>query len=175
MPLVEQMLAFVWTVAIGMFVGLCYEVYKVIIDMLKLKKLGILTGDLIFWIFLTPVAFFMLLHANYGQLRLYVFIGFLTGAFVYIRFLGVHTRKAVRGVFYFTGRIFRLLTLTLYYIWNAVTFPFRIAFITFIFPLRLFGKGIGYVGRLAGQPTRILQSKINLFKSGLMEKFKLHR
>lgn len=175
MPLVEQMLAFLWTVAIGMFVGLCYEVYKVIIDILRLKKLGIFTGDLFFWLFLTAVAFYMLLHANYGQLRLYVFIGFLTGAFFYSRFLGDYTRKIVRWVFYSMGRIFRILALALNYIGKAVTFPFRIVFVTFIFPLRLFGKGLAYVGRLAGQPTRALQSKINFFKSVFMEKLKFYR
>lgn len=171
MPLVDQVFIFVWTVAIGMLAGLCYEIYRVIRDMLRLKKVGTFAGDIIFWLFLTAFSFFLLLKANYGQLRLYVFIGLLLGAFLFVRFMGGCAYRLVSWKFYLVGRVLKLLSLLLYYIWKVVTLPFRIVFIAVAFPVRLLGRLTGRAGHFAG---RIINRPVNRVKgwaAGMAERF----
>ncbi|MFZ5632781.1 MAG: spore cortex biosynthesis protein YabQ [Bacillota bacterium] len=174
MPLADQIVAFVWTLVMGMLAGLCYQVYRVIYDLLKLKKAGTFTGDIIFWLFLTAFAFIVLLKANYGQLRLYVFMGLLMGAFLFVRLLGDCTYRMARWVLYLAGQFLRLLALFLYCLWRVVTFPFRIVFITVIFPFHLAGRLMGRLGtltgRLVGQPVNKVKDKTTRLAGELLRR-----
>ncbi|MCL6479269.1 MAG: hypothetical protein K6T65_12820 [Peptococcaceae bacterium] len=175
MSLADQVVAFLWTLGLGMLAGLCCLVYRVVYDLLKLKKVGTFTGDIIFWLFLTAFAFIVLLKANYGQLRLYVFIGLLGGAFLFVRLFGGCTYRMVRRLLYMAGRFFRLLALFLYYLWRAVTFPFRIVFITVVFPFHLAGRFMGRLqmltGRLAGRPVNRFKEKTAGLVGKLLRRF----
>ncbi len=174
MPLADQITVFAWTLAIGMLAGLCYEIYRAVSDTLRLRRVGTFTADLIFWLFLTALAFFLLVKANYGQLRLYVFIGLLLGAFLFVRFLGDIAYTVVRWFFRLAGRMLRLVTLLLYYLWKAVSFPFRIIIITVVFPVRVAGVGLGRAGRsagrLAGRPVGSLKGRIRLAAEKILKK-----
>lgn len=175
MPLAEQITAFAWTVAIGMLAGLCYEIYRAVSDMMKLRKVGTFTGDIIFWLFLTVFAFVLLIKANYGQLRLYVFIGLLLGAFLFVRLLGGYSYRLVRWTFYVAGRFFRLAALFLYYLWRVVAFPFRIIFITLVFPVHLAGRLLGragrFTGRLVGRPVNSVKGRFYMVAEKILKKF----
>lgn len=157
MPLSEQMTAFAWTLVMGMFAGLCYQTYRVFYDLLKPKKAGTFTGDIIFWLLLTAFAFIMLLKANYGQLRLYVFIGLLLGAFLFVRLLGDPSYRVLRQIIHLAGGLLRLAGRLCYYAWKVISFPFRVIFITVIFPFNLTGR---LMGRLVGQPVGVALVKI---------------
>lgn len=162
---------FLWTLLLGMLAGMFYVVYRVVSDTLRLKKVGTFAGDIIFWLLLTAIAFLILLKANYGQLRLYVFIGLFLGAFLFARILGNYSYRLVRWMLYMTGRIFKLIALTLYYAWRAVTFPFRIVFITVAFPARLLNRLLGGAGRVAGNWLGRLKAKISSFLGGMVKRF----
>jgi len=177
--LAEQVAVFMWTLVIGMLAGLCHVIYRVISDMVRLKRIGTFAGDIIFWVFLTAVAFSGLLKANYGEMRLYVFIGLFLGAFLFNRFLGGFFYRLIRWMFYSAGRVLRLLALFFYYSWKVLTFPFRIVFITVIFPVRLFGRALGRAGRFAGKITGRFSSrargKISNFTERLLKSLSRHR
>ncbi|MFZ5650580.1 MAG: spore cortex biosynthesis protein YabQ [Bacillota bacterium] len=160
MPLLEQLEVFSWTLLIGMLAGICHVVYRVLRDTLRLKKFGTFAGDIIFWLLLTAIAFMLLLRANYGQLRLYVFIGLFLGAFLFARILGNYTYRLVRWMLYMAGRIIRLMALLFYYAWKAVTFPFRVLFTVVAFPLGLIGRLLGGAGRVAGSASRGIKVRI---------------
>lgn len=160
MPLLEQLEVFSWTLLIGVLVGICHVVYRVLRDALKLKKFGTFAGDIIFWILLTAITFMLLLKANCGQLRLYVFIGLFLGAFLFTRIFGNHTYRIVRWMLHMAGRTIRLTALLFYHVWKAVTFPFRVLFMVVVFPLGLIGRLLGGVGRVAGSASRGIKVKI---------------
>ncbi|MFZ5642732.1 MAG: spore cortex biosynthesis protein YabQ [Bacillota bacterium] len=151
MPLAEQIAVFLWTLAIGMMAGLCYVVYRVISDILNLKKIGTYAGDIFFWILLTIISFAVLLRANYGELRLYVFIGLFLGAFLFTKLLGGYFYRIMKWLFWAMGRVLSFLAMLFLYAWRALTFPFRIVFIIIVFPVRLLGRLLGGVGRFTGK------------------------
>ncbi len=174
MPLNDQIEAFAWTLVIGMAIGLCYEIYRAVKDVLRLRKYGTFAGDIIFWLFITAFVFIMLIRANYGQLRLYVFIGLILGAFLFVRLLGGVTYSLVSRLFYLAGRMLRLAALLLYYAWRVVTFPLRIIFITVAFPVHLAGRLLGgagkLAGRLAGRPVNAVKGRICMIAAKLLRK-----
>jgi len=177
--LAEQVAVFMWTLVIGMLAGLCHVIYRVISDMVRLKRIGTFAGDIIFWLFLTAVAFSVLLKANYGEMRLYVFIGLFLGAFLFNRFLGGFFYRLVRWLFYSAGRVLRLLALLFYYSWKVLTFPFRIVFITVIFPIRLFGSALGragrFTGKIAGGSLSRAKGKISTLTERILKRLSLRR
>lgn len=172
MPLADQIVTFAYTLAIGMLAGLCYEVYRAVRDLLKLKSVGTFAGDIIFWLLLTVIAFVLLIRANYGQLRFYVFVGLLLGTFLFIRLLGGVAYRLVRWVLYQAGKVLRLVALLLYYLWMAVSFPFRLVFITVVFPVHLAGRLLGRAGRLAGRPAGWIRGRVNLAAERLAARFR---
>ncbi len=175
MSLAEQVVIFAWTLAIGMLAGLCYEIYRVTRDVLRLKKAGTIFGDIIFWIFLTFLSFFLLLKANNGQLRLYVFIGLLLGAAVFLRFLGDPAYRLVRWNIYLAGRLLYLMAFIVCHIWRMVILPFRIFIMALVFPLRLlsglFGGAGGLAGGMAGRRVNAVRLKIAGWSQKILKKF----
>lgn len=174
MSLAEQITAMAWTLAIGMLAGFCYEFYRALRDVLGLKKIGTFAGDIIFWLFLTAFTFTLLVRANYGQLRLYVFIGLLLGALLFVRLLGDPAYRLVRGVLTLGGRGLRILARIMHYAWLAVTFPLRIIFMAVAFPLHLAGRLIGlggrFAGRLARRPVGWVRSGVRRWAEGVLRK-----
>jgi len=171
LPLADQIAVFLWTLAIGMTAGLCYIIYRAISDTLRLKKVGTFAGDLVFWIILTVISFYVLLRANYGQLRLYVFIGLFLGAFLFTHFLGRHSYRLVRWLFRAGGWVAGCLAMLLSYVWKLISLPFRVVFIILVFPVQLSARVLGgFAGRLAGNPYLRLKGKITTWIGSVRRK-----
>ena len=157
-----------------MTAGLCHTIYRAISDTLRLKKVGTFAGDIVFWMVLTAVSFFALLRANYGQLRLYVFIGLFLGVFLYSRLLGRHSYSMVRWFFRVVARVAAFLGLLLHYAWKIISFPFRVVFMTVIFPVRLSAGLLGRLGnfarKAAGNPLKGIKGKITTLFVGIRKK-----
>lgn len=81
----SQILAFVVMVGAGLVVGLMFDVYRVIRVLVRPRAVGGVLMDLAFWVVTTPALFVMLLIGNWGELRLYVFLGVGLGLFVYFQ------------------------------------------------------------------------------------------
>lgn len=171
MPLADQVSVFILTVAIGMLAGFCFDVYRVVRNLFRLRRVGTFLGDIFFWLAFTGLSFYILLLGNAGEVRFYVFIGLSVGALIYLQVLGKYTYPVVEWVFYLIRRIVQLFFATLSFIWKVVTFPFKILFVVILFPLRLLTRGLGYVkkglgkigGRLIGQPARKIKLKLTIF------------
>lgn len=82
-PIVVQVTVFALTIAIGTLLGILFDLYRVIRGRLRPGKLATALGDLLFWLVATALTFALLVVGNWGELRLYVWVGFLSGAFVY--------------------------------------------------------------------------------------------
>ncbi len=90
-----QVETFVITVATGALLALVFDFYRVLRALYRPHWLLTAAADLAFWLLATGVVFAALLVGNWGELRLYAFIGLAAGAFGYYRLL---SRRAVRAL-----------------------------------------------------------------------------
>ncbi|MDT8902787.1 spore cortex biosynthesis protein YabQ [Anaeroselena agilis] len=88
-----QINTFVITVATGLLLGVAFDFYRVLRAFFRPRWLFTSFADLAYWLLATGLVFLALLLGNWGELRLYTFIGLALGAFGYYRLL---SRQAVR-------------------------------------------------------------------------------
>lgn len=79
----DQIMIFLTTIYGGIIIGFMYDLYRVFRYFLKPKKIATIIEDLSFWIMISIIAIGILFYSNWGQLRGYVFIGFVIGVLLY--------------------------------------------------------------------------------------------
>ncbi|MFX4263585.1 spore cortex biosynthesis protein YabQ [Pelotomaculum propionicicum] len=135
-PLLSQARAFFMTIGIGILAAFCYDYYREIRRAFRFKKIGTFLGDLIYWLITTVIVFLLLLEANWGEMRMYVFLGLGLGALLYYYLLSKSASRLVRIKFYIIHRVCSLIVKIISFIWNAVLSPFRLFILLITYPLR---------------------------------------
>ena len=141
----EQLTAFVLITGAGLAAGFCFDFYRALRRVLRLRKAGALGGDLLFSLFLTVFVAGLLLVINYGEMRFYVILGLALGALTYWRYFSRPGYGAIMFFFRCAQKLFHLFGQLVNWFWRAVTFPFRLIFLSFRLPLEFlcrFGRGI---------------------------------
>lgn len=133
--LVNQMCSFAATIVIGVAAGFCYDYYRVVRGVFRLKKAGTFLGDILFWLITTAVVFLMLLQGNWGEVRLYVFIGLGLGALIYFRFLSGAISRLVRFKFFLFQKTWELFVKSMLFLWMVILFPFRLLILVLSYPV----------------------------------------
>lgn len=134
-PLLDQFYYFALTILIGLVSGFCYDLYKVTRGTLRLRRIGTALGDVLFWLVLTVVVFFLLLAGNWGEVRLYVLLGLAIGALIYLKLLSRHATILLQLVFGIFNRIWNLLIRALKVTWKLTCLPFRLVYLVVAIPL----------------------------------------
>ena len=91
----DQLFAFIVTMGIGFLAGIIFDVYRVFRGLWRPRKLGTFFGDILFWLVMTVLVFALLLFGNWGEMRIYVFLGVAFGAYLYVHYLSKRDRKSV--------------------------------------------------------------------------------
>lgn len=86
-PIYEQIRFFLNTIAMGLIVGIVFDFYRVLRQKARWRKWATGIADLLLCLFFTGLVFFLLLLSNWGEVRVYVFIGLALGLAVYFRYL----------------------------------------------------------------------------------------
>lgn len=123
------------TIGIGIVAAFCYDYYRELRKAFRLKKFGTFLGDLIYWLVMAVLVFVLLLKANWGEVRMYVFMGLGLGALLYYGVLSKPVSRLVRLKFYVLYRLWKFFVAIIQFIWNAVLFPFRLVIKIIAFPL----------------------------------------
>ncbi|HZJ76521.1 MAG TPA: spore cortex biosynthesis protein YabQ [Oscillospiraceae bacterium] len=71
------------TIGGGILIGFMYDLYRIFRRIFDPKKIATMIQDLIFWVFIFIVAFYVLVFSNEAAIRCYNFLGFLIGASFY--------------------------------------------------------------------------------------------
>jgi len=121
--LAEQSWSFLATILIGAGAAFIYDFYAAARTSLRLRRWGTGIGDVFFWLILIPFVFGLLLPANWGEVRWYVFLGLLLGAGLYRRTLSKAAFSFWMIVFKAAGRFCYLVTRPCAYFWWSVTWP----------------------------------------------------
>ncbi|MCF6097707.1 spore cortex biosynthesis protein YabQ [Thermovorax subterraneus] len=78
-----QLLFLAGAISSGIIAGLFFDIYRRLRRFLKPGPILTAVGDFIYWIFMALVTFYIIYKINYGQVRVYLFLGFATGLLVY--------------------------------------------------------------------------------------------
>ncbi len=137
-PVDEQILIFIYTIGVGLVIGLIFDLYRILRWVLNPRKVLTILGDALIWCILTGIVFFLLLMSNWGEIRFYVFIGMAAGVAFYIKFLSCriifllkHLANILHKPF---GLFFRIIALPWRFLKILLGFP------TFVF---IFSHRIG--------------------------------
>lgn len=158
--LLSQARAFLITIGIGMLAAFCYDYYRVVRSTFRLKKTGTLLGDLIYWLITAAVVFTLLLTANWGEMRMYVFLGLGLGALLYYYLLSSTFSRLVRLKFYILYRVWRFFAKAVSFTWNAFLYPFRLAALLISYPFR-------YIRLVCLKSRRRLKTIVNKLTGGI--------
>lgn len=78
---------FITSIYAGLLIGLAYDFYRVIRHYLKHKRIVAGIGDLLFWIVVAIIFFYIINKSNWGELRGYIFFGTFLGCITYFKVL----------------------------------------------------------------------------------------
>lgn len=113
----SQIYIFITSIYGGLVWGLLYDLYRVIRCYLKPKGISNALEDLLFWMGMSVLFFYIVYKSNWGQLRAYIFLGFSLGGIIYLKILS-------RVVFTILMKIFRGLGLVIKNIFKLLKGPF---------------------------------------------------
>ncbi|HHX51028.1 MAG TPA: spore cortex biosynthesis protein YabQ [Clostridia bacterium] len=140
-PVWQQLQFFFQTILIGIVVGILVDFYRTVRRLSNPRQWITITGDFIFWVFLTVLVFYFLLLVNWGQVRAYVFIGMIIGLLVYAHFFSPF-------VLLFWFRFMGFCLASVKFLLSVVLFPFRLLRRIMVFPLGLISLVLDFFRRL---------------------------
>lgn len=125
--------------ACGLGIGLLFDLYRVLAHELRFPRWLIPLLDLAYWALAAGLVFRMLLIGNFGQVRLFVFLGLFAGYTVYFLLL---SRVSVRFILF----LIRLVEKLVFFIVRAVEICV-VGPVVFLYKLLL--KLLGFVTAVA--------------------------
>jgi len=87
MSIEQQISLFLYLCILGLVTGFVFDLYRAWIKVFHLSRKKIFFVDLCSCLFLSLVMFYLLLHANRGEVRLYTFMALLIGILLYFNFI----------------------------------------------------------------------------------------
>lgn len=82
-----QLYIFLTSIYAGLLIGLIYDLYRVLRYFFKPRRLVSGIEDLIFWLGIAIIYFYIMNKSNWGELRGYVFFGTFIGGIIYLKIL----------------------------------------------------------------------------------------
>lgn len=149
----DQLFAFSVTIGIGFLAGILFDIYRVFRGLWGPRKLGTFIGDFLFWLIMTGVVFTLLLIGNWGEIRIYVFIGMALGAYFYVRLLSKKWKELIRKIFIWLNKV-------LIKAWKVISWPFRMVLKLLLFPIGFLLSGINLGFNFIKRSLRKLGGKI---------------
>ncbi|NLW39463.1 MAG: spore cortex biosynthesis protein YabQ [Tissierellia bacterium] len=112
-----QLYIFLTSIYGGLISGLAYDIYRTTRYYFKPKKIATLLEDLLFWIGLSLIFFYILNKSSGGSLRGYMFIGFFIGGLIYLKILS-------KLLFPLWLKLFKGIIILIRYIMKIIKLPF---------------------------------------------------
>ena len=114
----SQIYMFLATLYGGIVMGFIYDLYRIFRYYSRPKKVKTFIEDLIFWIILSIIVISVLAHINWGELRGFIFLGFILGAILYNRLLS-------KVIIKFISRVVSFFIEKISYIFKFIITPFK--------------------------------------------------
>ncbi len=78
----------------GMFLGFIWDIYRLFRHYIKLGSVGTAMGDIVYWIVSIYISVNLIFDLSYGNVRLFILLGFLLGALLYFYGISRYILKA---------------------------------------------------------------------------------
>lgn len=140
---------FVVLAVTGALLGFLFDFYRVLRGIHKPRSIMTYLSDLVYWLIATVIAGGALLYSNWGEMRLYVVIALLTGAWGYFKFLSRAAIRLVISVIRWMETAVRWIKLAIYYL---VIKPIS-------YPVRLVAVPLSYCARKIRNLSRFFETK----------------
>jgi len=148
----QQMLSFLVSISAGCLAAFCFDVYKTFIRIMRLRKIALGIGDIIFWIVLAGLVFTLLLLSNGGEMRGFMLLGLALGVGIYIRVFGAHAPRIISQGFELIRRTIIFTAKVFVWVWIAITTPVKLTCFLVAWPIKtgamLLRKITGFIGGL---------------------------
>jgi len=129
-PVFVQIKYFLNTVAIGLVIGVVFDLYRSMLFLIRPHKWTANILDICISILLTSMAFLLLLFSNWGEVRLYVFLGIGLGISIYAKYCS-------RNIFSMWNYWLSFLLAGLKTVFKIIFFPVKLVAKLLAFPLGL--------------------------------------
>ncbi len=156
MTLQEQFTTITYMVLAGIYLGMALETFRRFSPIFKQRKVLVYCLEVCFWLMQTFILFYILYLANYGELRLYVFLACLLGFSIYKALLAPSYQKILEflirlilWIYELMKKIIRLLLINPIKWLLSVLLKILLGFLTVvIFLIKLFFLPIKWLGQL---------------------------
>ncbi|WP_170270282.1 spore cortex biosynthesis protein YabQ [Heliorestis acidaminivorans] len=115
-PLAQQIYDFLLSAAGGLMIGAGFDLYRTLLRVGH-RRWWVAITDVIIWLLGAVLFFLFLFWGNWGEIRIYIFLGLAVGLLLYFRFLSGEVRAFWEGMLELILHILR----TIFYV---ITFPF---------------------------------------------------
>lgn len=105
----NQSMVFLWTIVIGMILGLVFDVFRILRRNGNTKDLVVYIQDAIFWIIVTIVIIVSTFLINDGELRGYMIFGYILGALFYMLLFSKMIRSFFTSILDGIEKIFKFI------------------------------------------------------------------
>ena len=85
--IVNQVSTFAMTMILGLAIGFSYDTLRALKNVVRIPRRAQFVIDFCYWLLMTGFVFVVLLASNWGEVRLYVFIGLGIGGMFYTLFV----------------------------------------------------------------------------------------
>lgn len=129
-PIEVQFQALIAMTLFGFAMGICFDIYRELRGILRLKPRATNVGDLVVWLIFLVAAYMVLLYTNYGQVRLFIFMAIALGLLIYFRLFSRFLRKPIHMILL---AILKVLSL----IWKVLRIPLALVLRVLMLPANL--------------------------------------
>lgn len=112
----DQLYTFLLLAAAGGVLSFVFDCYRVTRNYFRLRWFGTAVGDLLYWLLATVVVFLALLKGNWGEIRLFTFLGLLSGAGLYFHFVSVYAAAIISKTLRSLGKLMRIIAIFVNYV-----------------------------------------------------------
>ncbi len=149
----QQIISFSVTVSLGMIMGFVFDMYYCLRKIIKPSKIVIHLVDILIWMFLTALVFFVLLLTNWADVRFYVFIGIGMGLIIYYTLFSKIIKKCLNSLILFLFKTIKMVI-------SILTLPFKTIGKAFLHVHRLLVKTFKRFTKPIIQPIKAKTKKM---------------
>ncbi len=128
LPVSDQLYYFLTAIAGGLFIGIMFDIYRIIRGFDTPGKLITIISDLLFWTFTGIVTFMFFLYTNNAYLQYSTFIGLGLGLYIYFGVISKPFLNVLKWIVYYAIKFFRVLIIFIVYPIRLMRYLFKLGF-----------------------------------------------